>query len=127
MKAVSVVANVTYDGKKIGNLAGSIELVECPVDEGFFVVFCLFDIIAFVYFVLFFLDLECYVWIIITGAIILIIFVLIGLCLFVKKQLLSSHNDDSDVRNGNILIDFVYNILSEIKRQFLKLSILKKR
>ena len=35
VKAVSVVANVTFDGKKIGNLAGSIELVDCPVDEGF--------------------------------------------------------------------------------------------
>ena len=87
-------------------------------------VFCLFDVIAFVYVVLFFLDLKCsdYVWIIITGAILLIIFVLFGLCLFVKKQLLSSHNDDGDVGNGNILIDFVYTILSAIKPQFLKLS-----
>ena len=114
-------ANVTFDGKKIGNLAGSIELVECPVDEGFFVVFCLFDLIAFVYFVLFFLDLECYDYDLIimaafTGATSLMIVALIELFWFVKERFFSSHDD------GNILIDFVYTILSEIKRQFLKLS-----
>ena len=84
----------------------------------------MFDIIAFVYFVLFFLDLKCYdsVWIFITGAVSLMIVVLIAFFLFVKKLFFSSHNDDSDVGNGNILVDFVYTILSEIKRQFLKLS-----